>query len=120
MCLAGALAPRVRQSHSPDRSPERNVGLTGAKPTQIRHQNFDKLRSGPPASSPPSHLQILCPRPRLGRLLYPRLEFESIMTVMKPRSRMISVRLSEEEYSALIHLCSLRSEEHTSELQSLR
>lgn len=29
------------------------------------------------------------------------------MTVLKPRSRMISVRLSEEEYSALRDLCSL-------------
>jgi Arc/MetJ-type ribon-helix-helix transcriptional regulator len=28
------------------------------------------------------------------------------MTVLKPRSRMISVRLSEEEYSALRRLCS--------------
>ena len=31
---------------------------------------------------------------------------ESDMTVLKPRNRMISVRLSEEEYSALRQLCS--------------
>ena len=29
------------------------------------------------------------------------------MKVLKPRSRMISVRLSEEEYAALIRLCSV-------------
>lgn len=29
------------------------------------------------------------------------------MTVMKPRTRMISVRLSQEEYSALRDICSL-------------
>jgi len=29
------------------------------------------------------------------------------MTVLNPRSRMISVRLSEEEYSTLRHLCSV-------------
>ncbi len=33
-------------------------------------------------------------------------QFESDMAVRKPRSRMISVRLSEEEYSALRELCS--------------
>ena len=38
------------------------------------------------------------------------------MTVMKPRSRMISVRLSEEEYSALIHLCSLTGARSVSDL----
>jgi hypothetical protein len=38
------------------------------------------------------------------------------MAVMKPRSRMISVRLSEEEYSALIHLCSLTGARSVSDL----
>lgn len=38
------------------------------------------------------------------------------MTVMKPRSRMISVRLSEEEYSALLHLCSLTGARSVSDL----
>lgn len=38
------------------------------------------------------------------------------MTVMKPRSRMISVRLSEEEYSALRHLCSLTGARSVSDL----
>lgn len=38
------------------------------------------------------------------------------MTVQKPRSRMISVRLSEEEYSALRHLCSLTRARSVSDL----
>jgi hypothetical protein len=38
------------------------------------------------------------------------------MTVMKPRSRMISVRLSEEEYAALRHLCSLTGARSVSDL----
>lgn len=38
------------------------------------------------------------------------------MTVLKPRSRMISVRLSEEEYSALLHLCSLTGARSVSDL----
>jgi Arc/MetJ-type ribon-helix-helix transcriptional regulator len=38
------------------------------------------------------------------------------MTVMKPRSRMISVRLSEEEYSALRQLCSLTGARSVSDL----
>jgi len=38
------------------------------------------------------------------------------MTVIKPRSRMISVRLSEEEYSALRHLCSLTGARSVSDL----
>jgi hypothetical protein len=33
-------------------------------------------------------------------------QFETFMTVLKPRSRMISVRLSEEEYSSFKRLCS--------------
>jgi Arc/MetJ-type ribon-helix-helix transcriptional regulator len=38
------------------------------------------------------------------------------MTVLKPRSRMISVRLSEEEYSALRSLCSLTGARSVSDL----
>lgn len=38
------------------------------------------------------------------------------MTVMKPRSRMISVRLSEEEYMALRDLCSLTGARSVSDL----
>jgi len=38
------------------------------------------------------------------------------MTVMKPRSRMISVRLSEEEYTALRQLCSLTGARSVSDL----
>jgi len=38
------------------------------------------------------------------------------MTVMKPRSRMISVRLSEEEYAALRHLCSMTGARSVSDL----
>jgi hypothetical protein len=38
------------------------------------------------------------------------------MTVLKPRSRMISVRLSEEEYSALRDLCSLTGARSVSDL----
>lgn len=38
------------------------------------------------------------------------------MTVLKPRSRMISVRLSEEEYSALRRLCSATGARSVSDL----
>jgi hypothetical protein len=38
-------------------------------------------------------------------VLYIRPASEFHMTVLKPRTRMISVRLSEEEYSALRRLC---------------
>jgi hypothetical protein len=38
------------------------------------------------------------------------------MTEMKRRSRMISVRLSEEEYAALLHLCSLTGARSVSDL----
>jgi hypothetical protein len=38
------------------------------------------------------------------------------MTVMKPRSRMISVRLSEEEYTTLKRLCSLNGARSVSDL----
>ena len=38
------------------------------------------------------------------------------MTVIKPRSRMNSVRLSEEEYIALRHLCSLTGARSVSDL----
>jgi phage shock protein A len=38
------------------------------------------------------------------------------MTVLKPRSRMISVRVSEEEYTALRHLCSLTGARSVSDL----
>jgi len=38
------------------------------------------------------------------------------MTVLKPRSRMISVRLSEEEYSALRRLCSVTGARSVSDL----
>jgi hypothetical protein len=38
------------------------------------------------------------------------------MAVMKPRSRMVSVRLSEDEYSALMHLCSLTGARSVSDL----
>ena len=38
------------------------------------------------------------------------------MTVLKPRSRMISVRLSEEEYSALRLLCSATGARSVSDL----
>jgi hypothetical protein len=38
------------------------------------------------------------------------------MKVLKPRSRMISVRLSEEEYVALRHLCSLTGARSVSDL----
>jgi len=38
------------------------------------------------------------------------------MTVLKPRTRMISVRLSEEEYSALIRLCLMTGARSVSDL----
>jgi hypothetical protein len=38
------------------------------------------------------------------------------MTVLKPRSRMISVRLSEEEYSALRDLCTVTGARSVSDL----
>jgi Arc/MetJ-type ribon-helix-helix transcriptional regulator len=38
------------------------------------------------------------------------------MTLMKPRSRMISVRLSEEEYTAVRRLCSLTGARSVSDL----
>ena len=38
------------------------------------------------------------------------------MTIQKPRSRMISVRLSEEEYTALRHLCLLTGARSLSDL----
>jgi hypothetical protein len=38
------------------------------------------------------------------------------MTVLKPRSRMISVRLSEDEYHALHHLCSVTGARSVSDL----
>jgi hypothetical protein len=38
------------------------------------------------------------------------------MTVLKARSRMISVRLSEEEYSALVNLCSMTGARSVSDL----
>lgn len=38
------------------------------------------------------------------------------MTVLKPRKRMISVRLSEEEYSALRRLCSMTGARSVSDL----
>jgi Arc/MetJ-type ribon-helix-helix transcriptional regulator len=38
------------------------------------------------------------------------------MTVLKPRSRMISVRLSEEEYSALRRLCAVTGARSVSDL----
>ena len=38
------------------------------------------------------------------------------MTVLKPRSRMISVRLSEEEYTALRDLCSLTGARSVSDI----
>lgn len=38
------------------------------------------------------------------------------MTVLNPRSRMISVRLSEEEYVALRHLCSITGARSVSDL----
>ena len=38
------------------------------------------------------------------------------MTVLKPRSRMISVRLSEDEYSALRRLCSASGARSVSDL----
>lgn len=38
------------------------------------------------------------------------------MPVLKPRSRMISIRLSEEEYFALRHLCSLTGARSVSDL----
>lgn len=38
------------------------------------------------------------------------------MTVLNPRSRMISVRLSEEEYSALRRLCSVTGARSVSDL----
>jgi Arc/MetJ-type ribon-helix-helix transcriptional regulator len=38
------------------------------------------------------------------------------MTVLKPRTRMISVRLSEEEYSALRRLCSVTGARSVSDL----
>jgi hypothetical protein len=38
------------------------------------------------------------------------------MTVLKPRSRMISVRLSEEEYSALRRLCTVTGARSVSDL----
>ena len=38
------------------------------------------------------------------------------MTIQKPRSRMISVRLSEEEYSALRNLCLLTGARSVSDL----
>lgn len=38
------------------------------------------------------------------------------MTVLKPRTRMISVRLSEEEYSALRRLCSMTGARSVSDL----
>ena len=38
------------------------------------------------------------------------------MTVLKPRNRMISVRLSEEEHSALRHLCSVTGARSVSDL----
>jgi hypothetical protein len=41
---------------------------------------------------------------------------ESNMAVLKPRSRMISVRLSEEEYSALRKLCSATGARSVSDL----
>jgi len=38
------------------------------------------------------------------------------MTVLKPRSRMISVRLSEDEYSALLQLCATTGARSVSDL----
>jgi hypothetical protein len=38
------------------------------------------------------------------------------MTVLKPRTRMISVRLSEEEYMALMRLCSITGARSVSDL----
>jgi len=39
-------------------------------------------------------------------MIWTHSTFETHMTVLKPRSRMISVRLSEEEYSSFKQLCS--------------
>ena len=41
---------------------------------------------------------------------------DSKMTVLNPRSRMISIRLSEEEYSALRRLCSVTGARSVSDL----
>ena len=41
---------------------------------------------------------------------------DSNMTVLKPRSRMISVRLSEEEYAALRRICSVTGARSVSDL----
>jgi Arc/MetJ-type ribon-helix-helix transcriptional regulator len=49
---------------------------------------------------------------RLSRRRRPK----SDMTVLKPRSRMISVRLSEEEYSALRRLCTATGARSVSDL----
>jgi len=46
----------------------------------------------------------------------PARRLEPKMTVLKPRSRMISVRLSEDEYSALQHLCATTGARSVSDL----
>jgi len=49
-------------------------------------------------------------------VLYIRPASEFQMTVLKPRTRMISVRLSEEEYSALRRLCLVTGARSVSDL----
>ena len=73
------------------------MGETGAKP-------------GPKPCIRPDHLSQTQDAPKFP----PTSEYD--MTVLKPRSRMISVRLSEEEYTALRGLCSVMGARSVSDL----
>jgi Arc/MetJ-type ribon-helix-helix transcriptional regulator len=76
------------------------LGQTGAKPAQtsIRRERIDVLPY--PSLSNANCLRVTTIANNLQPFLNPN------MAVLNPRSRMISVRLSEEEYSALRQLCS--------------
>ena len=92
------------------------LGPKGAKPapshksTSICREIYSSKFSFPPDIHHPSFLR------NAETISHLPSELNSIMTVMKPRSRMISVRLSEEEYSALRHLCSLTGARSVSDI----
>ena len=96
--------------------PSRSLGRKGAKPAPISPLSHNRLRVA----------EILFSLPIATRTDWARVtsKVPSLwaasrnyqMTILKPRSRMISVRLSEEEYSALRRLCLVSGARSVSDL----
>jgi hypothetical protein len=90
------------------------MGPTGAKPALIQTPRCDLPTTKSDAPLRPASPHLRNSIAAQAGILSPALRNK--MTVLKPRSRTISIRLSEEEFLTLKHLCSVTGARSVSDL----